>query len=136
VIVNRPWVKIETTSRLDGTSILTEWRSPLLEIDAMMLNIDAVLGFEIDDNCNVFGEDPENFFDTGGGTDENGDPIVSPFKPDEIRQCEARADEYGAAVSEFAASNDAFVTAYEEAFLKLVERTVPCGRLSTPSAGF
>lgn len=124
VMIERPWVK--TTKEIDG-KILTEWRSPKIEIDAMMLNIDAILGFEIED-CNVFGEDPENFLGTGG-LDGN----LADFVPADIVNCTRRNDEYGTAVADFAADNDVWLDEYAMAFTKMVETTVPCGQLRVPT---
>lgn len=129
VMLNRPWVKTTVESRLEAGKNLTEWRSPLVEIDAMMLNIDAVLGFHIHDGCNVFGLDPHNFIGTGG---ENGTP--ADFVPETIVNCTLRDDEYGQAVEDFAANNTMWREEYEAAFIKMVEDTVPCkpGDLKVP----
>ena len=123
VMLQRPWVKTTKTSILDPSATLTEWRSPLVVIDAMMLNIDAILGFNIDDGCNVFGEEPFDFL-TEGGAD---------FVPDVIQNCVVRTDEYGTAVQDFAASNDVWLEEYVSAFTKMVDDTVPCEDLRLPS---
>lgn len=123
VMLNRPWVL--TKKEIRGKE-LTEWRSPLVEIDAMMLNIDAILGFEIDDGCNVFGLDPLDFLTTGNGTS------AADFVPADIVNCTVRTDEYGQAVQDFSIDNDLWLQEYEAAFVKMVETTVPCGELSDP----
>ena len=128
-MLNRPWVKTTVTSRLDPSVQLTEWRSPLAAIDAMMLNIDAVLGFEDTGNCNVFGLDPLGFLDLS--VDEGGSAF-SPA-PENIVNCPLRSDEYGTAVQEFAADNEVFLRDYVSAFTKMVDKTVACKDLTIPS---
>lgn len=128
VMLNRPWVKTTVESRLDPGKNLTEWRSPLVAIDAMMLNIDAVLGFNIDGGCNVFGLDPFNFTGTGGEGGGSAD-----FVPETLVNCTLRNDEYGQAVQDFAANNTVWEEAYVTAFIKMVEDTVPCKDLKKPT---
>ena len=120
VMINRPWVK---TVRVVAGKTFTEWRSPLVEIDAIMLNTDAILGFEIHDGCNVFGDDPENFLGTGG---PDGGP--ADFVPDEIRNCTKREDKYGRSAHAFADDNEEWIEAFTDAFYQLSTTTVPCGR--------
>ena len=130
VMLNRPWVKTTVASRLDPSVTLTEWRSPLLEIDAMMLNIDAILGFKDIGNCNVFGEDPLGFLQLD--VSEGGASFTP--APEDIVNCVVRDDdEYGIAVQDFAADNDVFLADYVSAFTKMIDDTVPCKDLELPA---
>eukprot|EP00035_Acanthoeca_spectabilis_P034758 m.30872 g.30872 ORF g.30872 m.30872 type:complete len:446 (-) comp6849_c0_seq1:102-1439(-) len=121
VMFQRPWVKTTKASPHVAGQDLTEWRSPLESINAMMLNTDAAIGFEISNGCNIFGEDPLNFLATGGS---DGNP--APFIPSPLVPCRIRGDKFGRAAQDFAADNNVWLAAYEEAFTKMTERTVPC----------
>lgn len=116
-----PWVKTTKQVGKHGRQLtVTEWKIPLNTSDSVMLNTDAVLGFHIDDGCNLFGEDPFGFLDSPNAA----------HVPEQIVECEKREDEYGQAAADFAASNDTWVAEYVTAFVHLVESTIVCGELS------
>ena len=123
-LLRRPWVKV--TKNINGAE-LVEWREPLESINSMFLNTDAILAFDIV-GCNVFGEDPLDFINTGGADGGRAD-----FVPDVLVPCTLRDDEYAQAVHDFADNNNLWLSEYSAAYIKMVEQTVSCGQLKDPA---